>query len=130
MRAVSMAAVTIHCGDIRTVYSVMLEPFVEGLDTHCLHPLADQIADGIVDHRGGDASRQAEAVGQVGGDVELTAADGNMTLGGLPKWKVTRIQAMNQRAEGQEDQGDNRTDVQTMTNSKITRISVTKYYRR
>ena len=42
-------------GDIRTVYSVMLEPLVERLDAHRLHPLADQVANGIVDHGGGDA---------------------------------------------------------------------------
>ena len=80
-------------------HAVVLEALVEGRDAHRPHALGDQVADGVVHHRRGDAGLQAEAVGQVGGHVELAAADVDLALGGLAEGDDARVQAMDQRAQ-------------------------------
>ena len=99
--------------------AVVLEVLVEGLDAHRPHALGDQIADRIIHHGGGDAGLQAEAVGQVGGDVELAAADVDLALGGLAERDDARIEAMDQGAEGHEVQRAIRTDVQTILHCNL-----------
>ena len=51
---------------------------------------------------------------EVGGDVEFAAADVDVAVGGLAERDDARIEAMDQRAQGQEIQGAVRTNVQTV----------------
>ncbi len=95
----------------------MLELLVEGRDAHGPHALGDQIADGIVDHRGRDARLHAEAVGQVGGAVELAAADVDLAFSRLAERDDPRIEAVDKRAEGDEIQRAFLTDIQTVLHS-------------
>ena len=113
-RAHALAAVAIDGGHVGAVHAVVLEVLVEGLDAHGPHPLGDQVADGIIHHGRGDAGLQAEAVGQVGGDVELAAADVDLALGGLAEGDDARVEAMHQRAEGHQIQRAILRDIQTM----------------
>ena len=89
----------------------MLEPLVEGLDAHRLHALRDQIPDRIVDHRRHDAGLQSEAVRQVGGDIEFTAADMDLILVRLAKRDDAGVQAMDQSAERHQVQGGHAQDL-------------------
>ena len=82
------------------VHAVVGEPLVERLHPHRPHPLGDQFADRVVDHRRGDAGLQAEAVRQVGRDVELAAADVDLARGRLAERDDSRIQPMDQRRPG------------------------------
>jgi hypothetical protein len=79
----------------------VLEALVEGLDAHGLHSLGNQLADRIIDHRGGDTGGQAEAVRQVRGAVEFAAADMDLALGGLAEGDDARVETMDQRAQGE-----------------------------
>ena len=67
-RAHAVAAVAIDGRHVRAGDAVVLEVLVERLDAHGPHALGDQIADRIIDHGGGDAGLEAEAIGQVRGD--------------------------------------------------------------
>ena len=78
----------------------MFEKFVKGPHAHRPHPLGDEVADGVIHHRGGDAGLEAETVGQVGGDVELAAADMDFALAGLAEGDDARVKAVDQRAQG------------------------------
>ena len=78
----------------------MLEMLVERCDTHGPHALGDQVADGVIHHGRGDAGLQAEAVGEVGGDVELAAADVDLALGRLAEGDDAGIETMDQGAQG------------------------------
>ena len=60
---------------------------------------------GIIHHGRGDAGLAAETIRQVGGHVELAAADVDLALRRLAKGDDARVEAMDQRAEGQEVQG-------------------------
>ena len=71
----AVALVAIDRGHVRPGHAVVLELLVERPHTHRPHPLGNQIADRIIDHRRGDARLQPKAVGQVRRDVELAAAD-------------------------------------------------------
>ena len=75
-----MAAVAVDGGDVRAGDAVVGEALVKRLDAHGPDALGDQVADGVIDHGRGDAGLHAEAVGQVGGDVELAAADVDLAL--------------------------------------------------
>ncbi len=77
----------------------MFEALVERLDSHRFHALGDQIADRIVHHRSHDAGAHAEAVRQIRGHVELTAADMNLAFGSLAKRDDPRVQPVDQSAE-------------------------------
>ena len=61
----------------------------------------------------GNAGLQAEAVRQVGGDVELAAADMDLALGRLAKGDDSRVQAVDQGTERYEVQSAVRTNFQT-----------------
>ena len=80
------------------LHAVVLEVLVERLHAHRAHALGDQVADRVIHHRGRDAGVQAEAVGQVGGAVELAAADVDVALGRLAERDDARVQAMDQGA--------------------------------
>ena len=58
---------------------------------------------------------QAEAVGEVGGDVELAAADMNLALGGLAEGDDAWVQTMNQGAQGHQVQSASRRDLKRKT---------------
>ena len=73
--------------------------FIERPNAHRADTFIDQIADRVIDHRGGDAGRQSKAIGQVGGDVELAAADVDQALGGFAEWNDSGVEAMNDGAE-------------------------------
>ena len=109
-----MAAIAVHSGHIWTVNAVVLEALVERLYAHCPHALGDQIADRVVHHRGGDAGLHAEAIGEIGGAIELAAADVDLALGGLAEGDDSRIEAMNQGAERQEIQGAFLSNIETI----------------
>ena len=99
--------------------AVVLEVLVEGLHAHRPHALGDQVADGVIHHGGGDAGLQAEAVGQVGGDVEFAAADVDLALGGLAEGDDARVEPMDQGAEGHEVQRPTLRDVQAMLHDNV-----------
>jgi hypothetical protein len=101
-RAHAVPLVAVDGGHVRAAHAVVLEPLVERSHAHGAHALGDQVADGVVHHRGGDAGLQAEAVGQVGRDVELAAADVDGALGGLAEGDDAGVQAMDEGAEGEE----------------------------
>ena len=94
-----MAAVAVDCGNVRPAHPVVLEAFIEWLDTHRPHSLGNQFADRIVHHRRRYSGPQAEAVRQIGGDVKLTAADMNLTFGRFAEGNDSRIKAVDQGAE-------------------------------
>ena len=60
-RAHAVAAVAVNGRHVRAGDAVVLEMLVERLHAHGAHALGDQIADRIIDHRGGDAGLQAES---------------------------------------------------------------------
>ena len=91
----------------------MLEVLVEGLHAHRPHALGDQVADGIIHHRRGDAGLQAEAIGQVGGDVEFAAADVDLALGRLAEGDDARVEPVDQGAEGHKVQRPILRDIQS-----------------
>ena len=95
------------------MHAVVLEMFVERLHAHRADALGNQVADGIIHHRAGHAGVQAEAVGEVGGDVEFAAADVNVAARRFAERNDARIKAVDQRAQGQEVQRAGFADVQT-----------------
>ena len=56
-----------------------------------------------------------KAVGQVGGAVELAAADVDVALRGLAERDDARVQTVDQRAERQEIEGAVLPDIQTVS---------------
>ena len=113
-RAHALAAVAIDGGHVGAVDAVMFEVFVERLDAHGAHPLGDQVADGIIHHGADDARLHAEAVRQVGGAIELAAADVDLALGGLAEGDDSRVQTMHKGAQGNKIQPAVRTNIQTV----------------
>ena len=98
-RAHPVAAIAVDRRHVRAVDAVVLEALVERPDAHGAHALGDQVADRIIDHGAGDAGLHPEAVRQIGGDIELAAADVDLALAGLAEGDDARIQTMHQRAE-------------------------------
>ena len=96
----AQAAIAVHGGHVGTVHAIVLEMLVERLHAHGAHPLGNQIADGIIHHRRGDARLQAEAIRQVGSTVELTTADVDLAFGGLAKGNNSRVKPVNKSAQG------------------------------
>ena len=103
-RADALAAVAIDSSHVRAVDAVVLEVFVEGFNAHGADALGDEVADGVVRHGRSDAGLQAEAVGEVGRDVEFAAADVDVTVSRLAERDDARVKTMNKSAEGQEVQ--------------------------
>src|SRR5207245_9147295 len=61
----SMSAIAVDGGDVRAAHAVVLEPFVKGPHSRLADPRLHELADAVVDHRGGDARAEAETVRQV-----------------------------------------------------------------
>src|SRR5579863_8425397 len=76
-RACAEAAVTVDRRHVGAGDAIMLEPFVKRLDAHGSNAFGDQLADRIVNHRGGNAGPQTEAVRQVSGYIEFPATHVN-----------------------------------------------------
>jgi len=91
----------------------VLELLVKRLHAHGADALGNQIADGIIHHRRGDAGVQAETVGEIGGAIEFAAADVDVAVRRLAKRDDARIKPVDQRAEGQEIQRAFLGDVET-----------------
>ena len=97
-----MAAIAVDRGDVRAAHAVVLEPFVKRRDAGFAHAALHQLADAVLDHGRGDAGAQAEAIGQVGGDVVFAAGDVDVERAGLAKGDHARIEPVDQRPEGEE----------------------------
>ncbi len=82
----------------------MLKDAIDGLDAHRADALSNEVADGILHHRGGNGRALAEAVCEVGRDVELAAADVNVGMCGLAERDDAGIDAVNQRAKREQVQ--------------------------
>ena len=117
--AYAVAAVAVDGGDVGAAHAVVLEPLVEGLDAHRADALGDEIADGVVDHRRGDAGVEAEAVGEVGGAVELAAGDVDLAARRFAEGDDAGVEAVDERAERDEVQRALLLDVQTVTHLSI-----------
>ena len=98
-RAHALAAIAVHRRHVRPVHAVVLEVLIERLHAHRPHALGDQIADGIIHHRGSNPGLHAETVGQVGGAVELSAAHVDLALRCLAERDDPGVQAVYQRAQ-------------------------------
>src|SRR5439155_3345783 len=98
-RAYADAAIAIDGGDIRAGDPIVGIALVEGRHSHRPDPIFHQFTDGIMDHRADDAGLEAEAVRQVGGDVELSAADMDTALGRFAERDDSWVQAVDKRAQ-------------------------------
>jgi len=101
----SQAPVAVHGGHVRAPDPVVGEPPVEPADAHRPHALRDEIPDRIGDESRDDRRAPLEAVGEVGGHVELAPADVDRALCGLAKGHDPGIEAMNQRPQRHEVEG-------------------------
>src|SRR5262249_10813872 len=90
--------------DIGSADTVVLEPFVKGPHTHFANACLHQLADAVVDHGGGDAGLQAEAIGEVGGDVVFPAGDVDNEGPRPAKRDLAGVEAMNQSTQREEIQ--------------------------
>jgi hypothetical protein len=77
----------------------VLEVLVEGLDAHGADALMDEIADGVLDHRGDDAGLETKAVGEVGCAVELAAGDVDLAFRCLAERDDTGVEPVNESAD-------------------------------
>ena len=98
----AVAAIAVDGGDVRAAHAVVLEPFVERRDAGFAHARLHQFADAVVDHGRRDAGAQAEAIGQIGGDVVFAAGDVDVERARLAKRNDARIEPMHEGAEGEE----------------------------
>ncbi|MGD9302959.1 MAG: hypothetical protein PVF79_01775 [Desulfobacterales bacterium] len=73
----------------------------------------------MIYHCRGDAGPQAEAVGQVGGNIKLAATDMNLACRCFAERDDPRIQAMDKGANRHEVQGTILADVQTIFHSTL-----------
>ena len=108
--AVSLVAV--DCGHIGSANAVVAEAFVEGFDAHGANAFVDQFADGVVDHGGGDAGFELEAVGEVCGAVEFAAADVDSALIGFAEGDDPWVEPVDEGTEGEEIEGAGSWDVE------------------
>ena len=81
---------------VRPPHAVVLKVLVEGLDAHRLDALVDEVADRVVHHRRRDGRVHLEAVGHVGGDVELATADVNVHRRCLAHGEHAGVEAVHQ----------------------------------
>ncbi len=103
-RTNALPAIAVDGGHVGPAHAVVFEVFVEGLDAHGAHAFCDQFADGVVDHGGDDAGPHAEAVGEIGGDIELAATDMDAAFGCLAEGDDTGIEAVHQGTQRQKIQ--------------------------
>ena len=103
-RTHALAAIAVDGGDIGAADAVVLEPLVKRRHARLAHPAFDQFADAVIDHRGGDAGPQSEAIGQIGGDVVFAAGDVDLDRAGLAERHHAGIEPVYQRPQGEEIQ--------------------------
>src|SRR5215471_1726441 len=114
-RANTVAPVAVDGGHVGAVDAVVLEALVKRFDPHGANAFGDEIADGVVDHGGGDARIEAERVAQVGGDVEFAAAHVDVAMSRLAKRDDARVQAMHHCSQAKKIERAARTNVQPRT---------------
>lgn len=110
----AQTAVAIDRGHVGAMHAIVYEVFVERLHAHRPYALGDQVADGIIHHRGGDACGKAETVREVGGYIELAPADVNLAFGGFTEGNDAGVQAVDKRTKGEEVECAVRPDVQAV----------------
>ena len=86
------------------MHTVVLEVLIVRLHSHRLDTLGDEVTDRIVNHGACHAGLQTEAIGKVCRHVELTPADMDVAVGGLPEGNGAWVEAVNECAKGQEVQ--------------------------
>ncbi len=101
----ALAAVAVHGGHVRAAHTVVLELLVVRLHAHRPNTFGDQVTDRVVDHRADDAGVEPEAVGEVGGDVELATADMDVAVVRLAERDDTRVKAVDESAQRQHVDG-------------------------
>ena len=111
-RADAVAAIAIDRRHVGAGDAIVLEVLVEGLDAHGPHALGDQVADRIIDHGGGDAGLQAEAIRQVRGAIELAAAHVDVAFAGFAERDDARVEAVDEGAQREEIQRPLRRNLQ------------------
>jgi hypothetical protein len=72
---------------------------VKSFHPHLFDAGLDQLADAVVDHRGGDGGIQAKAVREVCRDVVLTTRDMHIETASLSKGDDPRVESMDQSPE-------------------------------
>ena len=95
------------------------------MHAHGAHAFGDQVADGIIDHRAGDAGVEPEAIGEIGRDVELAAADVDVAMRRFAERDDAGVEAMDEGAEGTEIECALCGDVETVVHLRV-RISAAK----
>src|SRR5204863_3616347 len=88
--------VAVNGGHIRALHPIMLEVLVKRLHTHGPDSLCNEIANGVIRHRGHDSGPQPEAIGEVGGDVEFTTTNVDVATVSLTKGDNSRVKPMHQ----------------------------------
>jgi hypothetical protein len=84
--------------------SFVLEPFVKRRDAGFAHARLHQLADAVVDHGGGDARAQPEAIRQVRGHVVFAAGDVDLKRAGLAEGDQPRVEPVDQRPQAEKVQ--------------------------
>ena len=90
------SAVAVDGGHIWAQDAVMRKRLVERSDPHRAHLARDEVADGILDHRGRNRGPHTEAVGKIRGAVEFPSAHVDRARARFPKRHGARIQPVNQ----------------------------------
>src|SRR5438105_5058656 len=98
----AVPAIAVNSGDIRSSDAVVWKVLVKRLHPHRPHPLAHQIADGIIDNGAGNARLQPKAIGQIGGDIEFAAADVDLAFRRLAEGDDAGVEPVNKGAQGKE----------------------------
>ena len=80
-------------------HAIVLEQLVKRRDARFTHPRLHQFADAVIDHGGGDACSQPEAIRQAGGDVVLAAGDMHLERTRLAERHHARIESVNERPQ-------------------------------
>src|SRR5450759_3001957 len=118
-RTNAMAAIAVHGGDVGAGDAVVLEMPVERLDTNGTNTLGDQISNGIGDHGRRDAGVQAEAVREIGRDVELTTADMDVAMVRFAEGNDAGVETVDQGPQADKVQGTRFGDVQAVVHCAL-----------
>ena len=95
-------------------YAVVLEMLVERLDAHGPHAFGDKVADRIIYHRGRDAGLHRKQSDRLAAQLNSPPLTWIWHSCALRKGMMPRVQAMHQRAEGQEIERALRGDVESV----------------
>lgn len=104
-RADALAAVAVDGGEVRPADAVVVVVLEERRDAHLADAALDEVADGVVDHRGADAGAEAEAVAEVGADVVFAAGDVDFEVPGLAEREDAGVEAVDEGPEAEEVEG-------------------------